>query len=75
MNKSETNLPAGEAGLSFDLAEIIPAHDCKIHLKVIEETHSVNSSHNIVIRRKKKCIICNKIFEQYDPRGLDKLFK
>ena len=74
MNKSETNLPDGKAGLSFDWLEIIPPHDCKIHLTVIEQTHSVNSSHNIVIGRKKKCKICNKIFELYDPRGLDKLF-
>ncbi|MCH7722804.1 MAG: hypothetical protein IIC76_05605 [Bacteroidetes bacterium] len=68
MNKSETNL-------NFDWMEIIPSHDCKIHLIVIEQTHSVNSSYNIVIGRKKKCKICDKIFEQFDPRGLDKLFK
>ena len=67
MNKSEIKL-------NFDWMEIIPPHDCKIHLKVFEQTHSVNSSHNIVIGRKKKCKICNKIFEQFDPRGLDKLY-
>ena len=67
MNKSGANL-------SFDCQEVIPPHDCKIHLKVIEETHSVNSSYNIVIGRKKKCRICSKIFQQFDPRGLDKLF-
>jgi len=63
-----------ETNLSFYWLEIIPQHDCKIHLTVIEKTHSVNSSHNIVIGRKKKCKICDKIFEQFDPRGLDKLY-
>jgi len=52
----------------------IPEHKCKQNLIVIENTHSVNSLHNIVIARKLKCKICDKIFEQYDPRGLDKLF-
>ncbi|GAB6283564.1 MAG: hypothetical protein STSR0008_23410 [Ignavibacterium sp.] len=27
----------------------VPLHNCKQHLKTIEETHSVNSLHNIVI--------------------------
>jgi hypothetical protein len=67
MNRSTENL-------IFDWLEIIPPHDCKSNLKTIEETHSVNSAQNIVIGRKKKCKICDKIFEQYDPRGLDKLF-
>ena len=49
-------------------------HNCKQNLKVIEETHSVNSLHNIVMARKLKCKVCNKIFEQYDPNGLDKIF-
>ncbi|HCY76461.1 MAG TPA: hypothetical protein DHV28_11115 [Ignavibacteriales bacterium] len=48
-------------------------HNCKQNLKVIEETHSVNSSHNIVIARVHQCRICGKKFEQYDPNGLDKL--
>ena len=52
----------------------VPKHNCKQNLKIIEETHSVNSLHNIVIARKLKCKICDKIFKQYDPRGLDKLF-
>ena len=52
----------------------VSQHKCKQNLKVIEETHSVNSLHNIVIARKLKCKTCDKIFEQYDPRGLDKLF-
>lgn len=49
-------------------------HNCKLNLKVIEETHSVNSLHNIVIARVHQCKICGKEFEQYDPNGLDKLF-
>ena len=48
----------------------IPAHNCMANLKILEETHSVNSLHNIVIARKSKCKICSKIFEAYDPRGL-----
>jgi len=50
-----------------------PEHNCKQNLEVIEKTHSVNSLHNIIIARKLKCKICNKIFEQYDPNGLDKI--
>lgn len=49
----------------------IPPHNCKQHLKTTEETHSVNSLHNIVIARKQKCKICSKVFESYDPRGLE----
>ena len=49
----------------------IPTHNCKQHLKIIEETHSVNTLHNIVIARKQQCKICSKGFESYDPRGLD----
>jgi hypothetical protein len=48
----------------------VPAHNCKENLRIIEETHSVNSLHNIVIARKQKCKICSKVFESYDPRGL-----
>jgi hypothetical protein len=48
-------------------------HNCKQNLKVIEETHSVNSSHNIVIARVHQCKVCGKKFESYDPRGLDKI--
>ncbi|KAB2846312.1 MAG: hypothetical protein F9K42_11565 [Ignavibacterium sp.] len=50
--------------------DFIPQHNCKQNLKTIEETHSVNSLHNIVIARKQKCKICSKVFESYDPRGL-----
>jgi len=49
-------------------------HFCKLNLKVIEETHSVNSFHNIVIARIHQCKICGKKFESYDPNGLDKVF-
>lgn len=49
-------------------------HHCKQNLKVIEETHSVNSLHNIVIARIHQCKICGKKFEQFDPNGLDKIF-
>jgi hypothetical protein len=50
-------------------SELLP-HNCKDNLRIIEETHSVNSLHNIVIARKQKCKICSKVFESYDPRGL-----
>jgi len=53
---------------------ILSAHNCKQNLKIIEETHSVNNSHNIVIARVYQCRICGKKFESYDPNGLDKLF-
>ena len=53
--------------------KILPAHNCKQNLIIIEETHSVNSSHNIVIARVHQCKICEKKFEQYDPNGLDKI--
>lgn len=55
----------------FVKSELIPQHKCKQHLRTIEETHSVNSLHNIVIARKCVCKICGKFFEYYDPRGLD----
>ena len=48
----------------------IPPHNCKQNLKIIEETHSVNSLHNIVVARRQKCKICSKVFESYDPAGL-----
>jgi len=51
-----------------------PVHNCKQNLKIIEQTHSVNSLHNIVIARIQQCKICKKKFEQFDPKGLDKLF-
>lgn len=54
--------------------DLTAQHNCKQNLKVIEETHSVNSSHNIVIARVQQCRICGKKFESYDPTGLDKLF-
>ena len=60
--------------LTFDRfvkSEILPQHKCKQHLRTIEETHSVNSLHNIVIARKCKCKICGDAFEYYDPNGLD----
>ncbi|HMN25798.1 MAG TPA: hypothetical protein PKE38_14935 [Ignavibacteriaceae bacterium] len=55
----------------FVKSDIIPQHKCKQHLRIIEETHSVNSLYNIVIARKCKCKICGKVFEYYDPNGLD----
>ncbi|MBK6914052.1 MAG: hypothetical protein IPH11_10525 [Ignavibacteriales bacterium] len=48
----------------------IPPHRCHRNLMILEETHSVNSSHNIVIARRSKCRICGKIFEEADDRGL-----
>ncbi len=50
--------------------ELLPQHNCKNHLRIIEETHSVNSLYNIVIARRLKCKVCSKVFEQYDPKGL-----
>jgi len=47
-----------------------PPHTCRLHLIILEETHSVNSSHNIVIARRSKCRICGKIFEESNDRGL-----
>jgi hypothetical protein len=61
--------------LTFDQfvkSEILPQHKCKQHLRTIEETHSVNSFHNIVVARKCKCKFCGEVFEYYDPNGLDK---
>jgi hypothetical protein len=59
----------------FDVPAVSnPQHNCKQNLKVIEETHSVNSLQNIVIARVQQCRICGKKFESYDPKGLDKLY-
>ena len=55
---------------SSNQLELLPQHNCKDNLKILEETHSVNSLHNIVIARRLKCKVCSKVFEQYDPRGL-----
>ena len=55
----------------FVKSEIIPQHKCKQHLRTIEETHSTNSLHNIVIARKCKCKLCGEVFEYYNPNGLD----
>lgn len=55
----------------FVKSEILPQHKCKQHLRILEETHSVNSLHNIVIARKCKCKMCGKTFEYYNPNGLD----
>jgi len=55
----------------FVKTELIPQHKCKQHLRIIEETHSLNSFHNIVVARRCVCKICGKNFEYYDPRGLD----
>jgi len=48
----------------------IPPHDCKKNLKIISQTHSVNSLHNIVIAQTKQCKICGKKFEESDPDGI-----
>lgn len=48
----------------------IPPHDCSKNLKIISETHSVNSLHNIIIVRVKQCKICGEKFEESDPGGL-----
>ena len=51
--------------------ELFPKHNCKEHLRVTEETHSYVNSRNVVIGRYFRCKICSKIFEEYDPKGLD----
>ena len=38
----------------------IPPHDCKKNLRIISQTHSVNSLHNIVIAQTKQCEILRK---------------
>ena len=48
----------------------IPKHDCSNNLKLLSQTHSVNSLHNIVIAQTKQCKICGKKFEEFDPKGL-----
>ena len=48
----------------------IPPHNCKRNLRIISQTHSVNSIHNIVIAQTTKCTICGKIFEELDPDGI-----
>lgn len=48
----------------------IPKHDCSKNLKIIAQTHSVNSMHNIVIAQTKKCKICGEKFEESDPEGI-----
>ena len=48
----------------------IPQHDCRKNLKLLSQTHSVNTLHNIVIAQTKQCKICGKKLEEFDPRGL-----
>ena len=52
--------------INIDWNKIIPPYNCKLHIKILEEKHSVNPLHNIVIYRKSICKICNKIFEVSD---------
>jgi hypothetical protein len=56
--------------LTLDFEKVTLPHQCKLHLVILLEEHSVNSLHNIVIYRKSKCKICGKIFEESDPRGI-----
>jgi hypothetical protein len=48
----------------------IPKHECSKNLKIISQTHSVNSLHNIVIAQTKQCKICGKKFEESNPEGI-----
>ena len=48
----------------------IPKHDCNQNLKIIFQTHSVNTMHNIVIAQTKQCKICGKQFEEFDSEGI-----
>ena len=52
-------------------SEMFPQHNCKEHLHITEETHSYVNSRNVIIGRYFRCKICSKIFEEYDPKGLD----
>lgn len=51
-------------------SELFPKHNCNDNLYIIAQTHSVNSYRNIVIAQTKKCQICGKKFEEYDPDGI-----
>lgn len=48
----------------------IPKHECSNNLKIISQTHSVNSLNNIVIAQTKQCKICGKEFEESNPEGI-----
>lgn len=48
----------------------ITKHECSKNLKIIFQTHSVNSLHNIVIAQTKQCKICGKKFEESDLDGI-----
>jgi hypothetical protein len=48
----------------------ISKHDCNQNLKIISQTHSVNTMHNIVIAQTKQCKICGKKFEESDSEGI-----
>jgi len=48
----------------------IPKHECSKNLKIIAQTHSVNSLHNIVIAQTKQCKVCGKKFEESNPEGI-----
>ncbi len=48
----------------------IPKHECSKNLKIVSQTHSVNSLHNIVIAQTKQCRICGRKFEESDPDGI-----
>jgi len=48
----------------------IPKHDCSKNLKIISQTHSVNTRHNIVVAQTTQCRICGKEFEESDPEGI-----
>ncbi len=48
----------------------IPQHECKKHLKIISQVHSVNSNHNIIIAQTKQCKICGNKIEETNPNGI-----
>ncbi len=52
--------------------ELFPKHNCKENLRVTEETFSYVNGRDVVISRYFRCKICSKIFEEYNPKGLDK---
>lgn len=68
-----TNQKPDELKLIFEESQNsgwIPQHECSKNLKIIAQTHSVNSLHNIVIAQTKQCKVCGKKFEEYNTERI-----
>lgn len=70
MNSNSKNQNLDSLLLSSQKTGWIPGHDCSKNLKIISQTHSVNSRHNIIIAQTKQCKICGKKFEESNPDGI-----